>query len=165
MIEKLIVDCAYNMDQYPNHIVVEVEGEYYLLPSRADRRISNDLKKFRKLPKSISDSKTMHEFFNYEYLVNNLEKRSGYNFDDGRAISDKEFEDLKELLSLKEDDISEPFINEVGGIYGKKHTFKYKCIQIRVEDTLAIGIEQKLRKKGIMANNIAPGRIDIRVPE
>ena len=34
MAERLVVDHAYTSQAYPNNIIVEVDGEYYLIPSR-----------------------------------------------------------------------------------------------------------------------------------
>lgn len=162
MQEKLVVDCAYDLEEYPGEILVKIEGEYYLLP--AMNRSCNDLAAFKKMPKELVKHMKKHPFPNYRYINKDLEKKSGYNIKVGRAISEKEFDDLKKELGLTENDISEPFETKRGAIYGEKYAKKFTCVQIRVNEIEVVTIEKKLRKKGIEAENGCSGRIDIRVP-
>lgn len=71
MAEKLVVDHAYTSQAYPSNIIVELNGEYYLLPSR--RRTSKELSSFKKISKvTIEDS--LEELPNYRYILKDLEK-------------------------------------------------------------------------------------------
>lgn len=161
--ENLIVDCAYTCKEYPNNCIVEINGEFYLLPSV--RRNTNDLNAFKKIPNDVIKNKELVEFPNYRYPTNEFEKKDGIEIKIGRPITNKEFDTLKEELSLTDDDISEPFEQVLGGIYGKKSEKRFKAVQIRVEDIRGCEIERKLRKKGIQADNCSSGRVDIRIPE
>lgn len=161
--EKLVVDCAYTCKDYPNNCIVEIDGEFYLLPSV--RRNTNDLNAFKKLPNNVIKNKELVEFPRYRYPTTEFEKKNGIEIKIGRAISDKEFEELKKELKLTDDDISEPFEQVLGAIYGKKSEKRFKAVQIRVEDIRGCEIERKLRNKGIQADNCSAGRIDIRIPE
>ena len=118
MAERLVVDHAYTSQAYPNNIIVEVDGEYYLIPSR--ERTNNELSSFRKISKAAIEDNS-EELPNYRYILKNLEKRSGYDITIGRAISKREFDELKTKWSLTAEDISEPFEYELGGIYGEKY--------------------------------------------
>lgn len=163
MKENLVVDCAYTSKEYPNNIIVEIKGEYYLLPTL--NRKSNDLADFKKIPNNVIKAKNLTELPNYRYVTKDLEKRTGYNIPLGRAISDKEFEELKQDLNLSDEDVSEPFENVKGAIYGENSEKRYTCIQIRVNEFKAIEIERKLKAKGIETSSPNIGRVDIRVQE
>lgn len=157
--QKLTVECAYFLSQYPNNIMVKIDEAYYLLPHN---RKSNELSTFKKVDTDFAEKANKREFLNSDYFFNYLEKKSGYNIPLGRAISDKEFESLKAKLNLSEEDISSPFENSKGAIYGKSAK-RYTCVQINVPDGMEIEIEQKLRQKGIEASNGSPNRVNIRV--
>ena len=161
--ESLIVDKAYELIEDPRKIIAEVDGEYYLVPT--PNRESNDLTTFEKISKSVINAKEKREIPNYRYATHQIEKKDGIIIKVGRPISEREFEDLKKSLNLTEDDISEPFEDVIGSVYGKKSEKRFKCIQIKVDDLNTIRIESMLRKKGIEASGIASGRVNIRVPE
>lgn len=163
MEEKLMVDNAYIFNGDYKHIVVEVNGKYYLIPSL--NRKSNDLTTFQEINENVIKNKELCEMPNFMYVTRNIEKKSGHNINIGRSISDKEFEELKNSLKLTEDDISEPFEEKIGELFGEKSVKIFKCVQIKVEEVNAIKIEKNLRKKGIEAMNVAAGRINIRIPE
>lgn len=81
----------------------------------------------------------------------------------GRAITEKEMESLMERYHLTQDDISEPFDAERGGIYGKEHAVHFPVVTIRFPTMDALRVETQLRSKGIEAWNGAPGYVDVRV--
>jgi hypothetical protein len=159
--ENLVVDGAYRIMDYPMNIVVKIEDEYYLLP--ALNRHSNDLTKFKKLSKLVINNKELRELLDYEYVTKELEKKSGYEIKVGRAITDEEFDELKQKFNLTEDDISEPFEFKKGAIFGEKYEIKYTCLQIQLDNKDAMEMEQKLKEKGIEAANIAADRLNIRI--
>lgn len=159
--EHLMVDGAYRVMGYSGDIVVKIDDEFYLLP--ALNRTSNDLTKFKKLPKTIVENKELHELLDFEYVTKELEKKSGYEIKVGRAITDEEFDELKQKFNLTEDDISEPFKLKKGAIFGEKYEIKYTCLQIQLDNKDAIEMEQKLKEKGIEAANIAADRLNIRI--
>lgn len=158
--EKLVVDCAYYVTKYPNHIMVKIDDEYYMIPFM---RKDNESKTFNKIEKIFAEHAKKDKFKDHDYPINHLKKKSGYTIELGRQINKKEFDDLKKSLNLTEEDISKPFQAEKGTIYGEEYAKKYTCIQICVKTANAIDIEEKLRKKGIEAASIAPGRINIRI--
>ena len=55
--ENLVVDCAYTCREYPDNCIIEVNGEFYLLPSV--RRNTNDLNAFKKFPKNVIKNKKL----------------------------------------------------------------------------------------------------------
>lgn len=159
--ENLVVDGAYRVMGYSGDIVVKIDDEFYLLP--ALNRTSNDLTKFKKLPESIVKNKELHELLDFEYVTKELEKKSGYEIKVGRAITDEEFDELKQKFNLTEDDISEPFEFKKGAIFWEKYEIKYTCLQIQLDNKDAMEMEQKLKEKGIEAANIAADRLNIRI--
>ena len=159
--EHLMVDGAYRVMGYSGDIVVKRDDVCYLLP--ALNRTSNDLTKFKKLPKTIVENKELHELLDFEYVTKELEKKSGYEIKVGRAITDEEVDELKQKFNLTEDDISEPFKLKKGAIFGEKYEIKYTCLQIQLDNKDAIEMEQKLKEKGIEAANIAADRLNIRI--
>lgn len=160
--ENLIVDAAYEANEYPGNVIVKVDSEYYLVPTL--NRTSNDLSSFRKFKKEAIKNKTLVEIPRYRYTTLELEKREGHNIPIGRAITEKELDELKEELHLTDDDISEPFEETIGALYGEKSKKTFKCIQIKVEEVYGVQIEEKLKKKGIQAANVSAGRLNIRIP-
>ena len=159
--ENLVGDGAYRVMGYSGDIVVKIDDEFYLLP--ALNRTSNDLTKFKKLPESIVKNKELHELLDFEYVTKELEKKSGYEIKVGRAITDEEFDELKQKFNLTEDDISEPFEFKKGAIFGEKYEIKYTCLQIQLDNKDAMEMEQKLKEKGIEAANIAADSLNIRI--
>ena len=158
----LTVDAAYDNNEYPGNVIVKVNDEYYLIPTL--NRNSNDLTSFRKFEHEVIKNKNLTEIPRYRYATLELEKREGHNIPIGRAITEKEIDELKEELHLTDDDISEPFEETIGAIYGEKSEKTFRCIQISVEEVYAVQIEEKLKKKGIQAANVTAGKINIRVP-
>lgn len=75
---------------------------------------------------------------------------------------DEEFNQIIMDYHLTSDDISEKFKftkGEIYGIYAKTYT----SIQVAIDNGKVIELEQKLRKLGIEAANIAPVRANIRI--
>lgn len=70
---------------------MEVDGEYYLIPSR--ERTNNELSSFKKISKAAIENNS-EELPNYRYILKDLEKRSGYDITIGRAISKREFDEV-----------------------------------------------------------------------
>lgn len=161
--KNMIVDCAYTCTGYPNSIIIEVDGEFYITPSLG--RKTNDLDTFKKIRKEVAEGLPLVEIPNYRYPTKELEKRSGIKITVGRSISEKEFNDLKKELHLSDDGISEPYETVRGSIYGPKSERKLSCVQIKVADVDACVVENKLKIKGIEASNINAGIIEIRIPE
>ena len=160
--ENMIVDCAYASPEYPNNIIVNVDGEYYLLPTLG--RTSNDLSQFKKVPSDvIKVKKSLVEIPNYRYVAQELTKKSGFDVIVGRSISEKEFAEIKESLKLGEDDISEPFVEKRGAVYGEENTKRFTCIQIKTSQREALQLEKQLKKKGIEAGCVNAGIVNIRI--
>lgn len=161
--KNMVVDCAYTCKEYPNNIVVKVDGDFYLIPSM--NRATNDLNDFKKLSIEFIKNKILEELPSYRYPAKELEKRNGVKITLGRPIGKKEFYELKNELNLSDDDVSEAYETVRGAVYGKESEKHFKCIQIKVEESCGVQIERKLKSKGIQADNINAGIIEIRVPE
>lgn len=161
--KNMVVDCAYTCAQYPNNIIIETNGEFYAIPSMG--RTTNELSAFKKLDKKVVENLTLRELPNYRYPSKELEKKGEIKISVGRAISRSELADLKSELGLSDDDISEPYETTRGSVYGAKSEKRFSCVQIKVREADACGIEHKLKVKGIEAGNINAGIIEIRIPE
>lgn len=159
----LIVDCAYEAPEYPGNIMIEVNGEYYLLP--VPFRSTNDLKAFKKLDKNIIANKCLKEISSYRYPTNQIEKKDGFDLGIGRAITDEEFTALKKELNLTEDEISDSYTETLSAIFGKKTEKTITCRQIKIPCEKGIPIESALKKKGIHAANITAGIVQIRISD
>lgn len=156
---KLIVDKLYYDPRVANGSVAEINGEYFLLPSLAAFCTSKPAEEQLK-PMARKVAESAQELPQYMYVQYNCVPRQGFKIELGRAIKDAEFEELKTQYNLTEDDISDRFISSKGKIYGSyaKH---YTVVQIRSNS--ALHIETELKNMGIQADNIAPGRVNVRV--
>lgn len=139
--------------------IIENDGLYYLLKHGyvdADIPLTKQLRQIKKEYGPEYNDAPM-----YYYAAAGCVPRGGYVVELGREITPSEFKDLREKCKLSEDDISGEFECVCGDVYGQKYRKVYTAIQVRVAD--AIAIEGALRKKGIEAGNVAPGRVNIRV--
>lgn len=162
--DRLIVDGLY-YDPSLNADLIRIDGLIYKLIRNADKEVDPS-KWLRVVRKSYTEYmlKNMDESdFNYKFVWKNLAPRGGFVVTLRRAITDEEFEALKEKYNLTPNDITEPFIDTAGEIYGKKATRTFTAIQIRVNAGEAIPLEHELRDKGIEAFNGSPGRVNIRI--
>lgn len=103
-----------------------------------------------------------HSTIRSDYVRGKYVPRGGFEVPLGREITRSELDEIIARYQLTEDDISNEFVDKVGAIYGKYQKI-YTAVQIRVDETEAIPLEAELRKKGIEAGNIAPGRVNVRV--
>lgn len=159
---RLIID---NLVLWKDRVLYEIKGQYYytshkpfVLQSEGKRLgdflvpylgyVANDAKGFLVLPQ-------------YRYVSNNCVPRNGFTIPLGRAITKEEFDELVEHYHLTEEDITEPFEDTLGGIYGEEYMVSYKAIQIAVQG--AIALTRKLRDKGIEASNGSHCRVNIRI--
>lgn len=162
MIKELTVERAWSTLKN-NQFLFQIEDKYYMAPYRPNKGI-DILKNAREIPeKTVKNHSNISEFMDYEYIMYGLEKRSGYNVKLGRAITEQEWEELKQRLQLSDDDISEPFSDVKGDIYGEKYRKEFTSVQIAVEIQDALSLERKLRDKGIEATNGSVGRLNIRI--
>lgn len=155
----LVVDELYYDPRYPNNPVVRINENYYMLPSTTTKPIpANSLREFKTKPAVTARKAT----YSYEYLIYHTIPRNGFEVAVGRAATPEEVEEIMQEYGLAEEDITQEFDDEKGAIYGDKYKKAYKSIQIKVPVTEAIALEQKLRDRGIEANNGSPGRINIK---
>lgn len=162
---RLIVDAVWCDSHYPNNYIVIINGSAYLLSSDRyypdGRHAANDLhhlKYYNFNPKN----ECMTKLQQYAYIYTGCVPKEGFHVYIGRAITDKELNQIIMDYDLTSDDISEKFKFTKGEIYGK-YAKTYTSIQVAIANGKAIELEQKLRKLGIEAANIAPGRVNIRI--
>ena len=162
---RLVVDSVWRDSHYPNNYIVIINGSAYLLSSDRyypdGRHAANDLhhlKYYNFNPKN----ECMTKLQQYAYIYTGCVPKEGFHVYVGRAITDEEFRQLITEYHLTEEDISDKFEDSKGKIYGK-YAKTYTCVQVRVENNQAIGLEMALQGMGIEAGNIAPGRVNIRV--
>ena len=162
---RLIVDAVWCDSHYPNNYIVIINGSAYLLSSDRyypdGRHAANDLhhlKYYNFNPKN----ECMTKLQQYAYIYTGCVPKEGFHVYIGRAITDKELNQIIIDYDLTSDDISEKFKFTKGEIY-VKYAKTYTSIQVAIANGKAIELEQKLRKLGIEAANIAPGRVNIRI--
>ncbi len=162
---RLIVDAVWRDSHYPNNYIVMINGSAFLLS--ADRyypdghhvvKDLHHLKYYNFNPKNTCMTKLQQ----YVYIYTGCVPKEGFHVNVGRAITDAEFRQLIAKYNLTAEDISDRFEDVKGKIYGK-YAKTYMCVQVRVENNQAIGLEMVLQSMGIEAGNIAPGRVNIRV--
>lgn len=157
----LIVDKAVYSKKL-NSIAFCIEGIWYRPITKGFRKIekSRPLGEQIKLIKSFVEE--AKEATNDIMYMTNIVPREGFKINIGREITTSEFDELKDKLKLTDNDISEPFVDRKGDIYGKYRKI-YESVQISIDYMSEISVEKALRAKGIETANIAPGRINIRV--
>jgi hypothetical protein len=102
--------------------------------------------------------------YNHEFFIRGVEPRGGFKkLEVGRAVTDDEFDELKDLFGLAEDDISDEFEQELGATFGPKATVKVTVRQIQLPNDKAVSLEAELRDIGIYAGNGSAGHLNIRI--
>jgi hypothetical protein len=152
---KLVIDALYYDPHYQTAYVVRIGNEHFLMHGTwAPGKL---LRPYKIKPRDEWEITENHTFF-----FCNLIPRGGYHqVNAGRPATAEEFADIISTYGLTEDDISDEFEDVRGGLYGPDAEIRFTSKQIRVPD--AIGVEQKLRDRGIEAANTSPGRVNIRV--
>lgn len=159
---KLIVDSAWHDPHYPTGYVLLIDGEAFLLPmGRNYNNGATAVKVMRPLRFYSKDHHTK-KIKDYEYPFIPCVPKNGFDVQVGRAIAGEELSNIREEYNITDDDISGTFEDVKGKIYGK-YAKVYTCVQVKVDNTKAIPLEEQLTKMGIEAGNIAPGRVNIRV--
>lgn len=161
---KLIIDSAWHDPHFPTGYVLLIEGDAFLLPMGRNYNSGEDVVKImRPLKFYTKDDKHTSKVRNYEYPFIPCVPRNGFDIKLGRAITDEELSHIREEYHITDDDISGTFEDVKGKLYGIKYAKTYTCVQVRVDATIAIHLENELLSMGIEAGNIAPGRVNIRV--
>ena len=162
---KLIIDSAWHDPHFPTGYVLLIDGNAFLLSMGRNYNSGEDaVKIMRPLKFYTKDAKHTSKVRNYEYPFIPCIPRNGFDINLGRAITSEELSGIREEYHITDDDISGEFEDVKGKIYGK-YAKTYTCVQVRVDDGMAILLEERLLKMGIEAGNIAPGRVNIRVEE
>ena len=162
---KLIIDSAWHDPHFPTGYVLLIDGDAFLLPMGRNYNSGEDaVKIMRPLKFYTKDDKHTSKVRNYEYPFIPCVPRNGFEIKLGRAITSEELNRIREEYHITDDDISGEFETVKGKLYGK-YAKTYTCVQVRVDDSKAISLEERLLKMGIEAGNIAPGRVNIRVKE
>lgn len=152
----LVVDEGIYDPHLSNHIVIRVNGELYLLNVLASKK---PIKESDLRPYKSHIDKSWYRLSGVDCCIYGLMLRN-FEVSLGRAITDDEFEAIKKKYNLTDDDVSADFEDTKGAIFGERAK-KYTAKQIRVLGA-DIAVESELQSKGIQANNIAPGRVNIR---
>lgn len=162
---KLIIDSAWHDPHFPTGYVLLIDGDAFLLPMGRNYNSGEDaVKIMRPLKFYTKDDKHTSKVRNYEYPFIPCVPRNGFEIKLGRAITSEELNRIREEYHITDDDISGEFETVKGKLYGK-YAKTYTCVQVRVNNSKAISLEERLMKIGIEAANIAPGRVNIRVKE
>lgn len=160
---KLIIDSAWHDPHFPTGYVLLIDGDAFLLPMGRNYNSGEDaVKIMRPLKFYTKDDKHTSKVRNYEYPFIPCVPRNGFEIKLGRAITSEELNRIREEYHITDDDISGEFETVKGKLYGK-YAKTYTCVQVRVNNSKAISLEERLMKIGIEAANIAPGRVNIRV--
>lgn len=154
IVDELIYDPA-----YPTDVVIRIDGEYYMINTA--EAINRPIKNIRPYKKPVCNNwyRGTHD---WQFLINGLIPRDGFKVNIGRAITAEELREIVEKYGLTDAEISKEFDDMIGGIYGEEYAKTIKSIQVKVPGSEAIPLEEALKKKGIQADNVAPGRVNIR---
>lgn len=154
IVDELIYDPA-----YPTDVVIRIDGEYYMINTA--EAINRPIKNIRPYKKPVCNNwyRGTHD---WQFLINGLIPRDGFKVPVGRPITVEEFREVVEKYGLTDAEISKEFDDMIGGIYGEEYAKTIKSIQVKVPGSEAIPLEEALKKKGIQAGNVAPGRVNIR---
>lgn len=158
---KLIIDSAWHDPHFPAGYVLLINGDAFLLPMGRNYNSGESAVKIMRPLKFYKKSNHSEKLKNYEYALIPCIPRNGFNIKLGRAITPEELKKIRKEYNITGDDISSEFDDVKGAIYGK-YAKTYTCVQVRVDASQAIGLERKLRKMGVEANNIAAQRVNIR---
>lgn len=155
----LVVDELIYDPSYPTNVVVRIDKEYYMIDAAETR--NRPMKNLRQYKKPVSESWRRGKY-DWQFLINGLIPRDGFKVPVGRPITVEEFREVVEKYGLTDAEISKEFDDMIGGIYGEEYAKTIKSIQVKVPGSEAIPLEEALKKKGIRASNVAPGRVNIR---
>lgn len=155
----LVVDELIYDPSYPTNVVVRIDKEYYMIDAAETR--NRPMKNLRQYKKPVSESWRRGKY-DWQFLINGLIPRDGFKVPVGRPITVEEFREVVEKYGLTDAEISKEFDDMIGGIYGEEYAKTIKSIQVKVPGSEAIPLEEALKKKGIQASNVAPGRVNIR---
>ncbi len=150
---RIIVDDLIHEPHYPTSLLARIGEEYFLL--------SGNYKNPTIRPYKTRPNPAWEKAYNSSYLAFNCVPREGFKIWVGRAATKQEFNEIVKKYGLTDDDISKPFEDQKGGLYGLD--IKYQSIQVRVPADEAIPLESDLLDKGIEAFNGRPGRVNIRI--
>ena len=168
---RLIVEKIYT-DLRCNGYLFNISGEPFILNFGESHKIdkktaTGDLLKPAHPSKfTLTEKSDVDEIGQWLYVFLNCVPRDGFDVNVGRAITPKEFEELKEKYGLTEEKISNEFVMTIGAIYGKQYMKTITVIQIEVSSLAKsnpIEIESDLKAKGIEADNVNADRVNIRV--
>lgn len=159
---KLIIDSAWHDPHFPTGYVILIENNAFLLPMGRNYNNGEAAVKVMRPLKFYTKNDQTTKLKNYEYPFIPCVPRNGFDIKLGRAITNEELSHIREEYHITDNDISGMFEDVKGKIYGK-YAKVYTCVQVRVDATVAIELEEKLNRMGIEAGNIAPGRVNIRV--
>lgn len=159
---KLIIDSAWHDPHFPTGYVILIENNAFLLPMGRNYNNGEVAAKVMRPLKFYTKNDQITKLKNYEYPFIPCVPRNGFDIKLGRSITNEELSHIREEYHITDNDISGMFEDVKGKIYGK-YAKVYTCVQLRVDATVAIELEEKLNRMGIEAENIAPGRVNIRV--
>lgn len=158
---KLIIDDAWHDPRFSTGYVLLINDDAFLLPMGRNYQNGEDAVKIMRPLKFYTKADRAEKLKNYEYPFIPCIPKNGFDIKLGRAITEKELSVIRAEYHITDDDISGRFDDVKGAIYGK-YAKTYTCVQVRVDASQAIGLERKLRKMGVEANNIAAQRVNIR---
>ncbi len=156
---KLIVDCIIHDPRYPSNLIVKIGSDYFLTPHILSINKTLHLQDLRPYRSNISS--TAWEAPNYEYVMYHMERRGGYDLAIGRPATQDELNAVISKYNLSEDDISEPFDDTYGALFGAEHAVTIKSVQLRIHE--AISVESYLTSKGIQAVSVSGNRVNVRI--
>lgn len=158
--DLLIVDELIYDPSLPTSIVVKIDNNYYMINnSRNQKPIPQNI--IRPYNRNVSD-KWRRAMFDHEFYFANLMPRGGFKVPLGRAITREELQEICGRYGLTAEDISKEFDDKIGMLYGKEYEKEYKAIRVKVPIEEALKLEYELQEKGIQANSVAPGTVNIR---
>lgn len=159
---KLIIDSAWHDPHFPTGYVLLIDDNSFLLPTGRNYKSGKDAVKSMRHLKFYTKDKHTEKIRDYEYPFIPCVPKNGFDIKVGRAITEEELDVIRKEYNITDDDISGKFDDVKGKIYGK-YAQTYTCVQVRVDASRAISLEEQLIKNGIEAGNIAPGRVNIRI--
>ena len=159
---KLIIDSAWHDPHFPTGYVILIENSAFLLPMGRNYNNGETASKVMRPLKFYTKDKHTEKIRDYEYVFIPCVPRNGFDVKLGRAITEEELSLIRKKYNITDNDISGEFEDTKGKIYGK-YAKSYTCVQVRVDASIAIGLESELVSMGIEAGNISPGRVNIRV--
>ena len=150
----LMVDAIY-FDPQGHGYLIRIDDAYYVCPFRLNTMDKPPQK--QDLRMSLKSYGDLEEVPDYVYMMCFCERKSGYEVKIGRAITSEELEELH----ISPEDMTEPFMDTKGDIYGPKYRKEFKVVQVKCN--FALALERELKDKGIEAASTSAGRINIRI--